>query len=103
MIDIITDIPVSDQDHIKNAIRNEVTQQKDDVRYALRRLMMKLIILSVLGVAILALWLYLSATTETVGVEILSIMDWVCVWEATGIVILQRPELQRVCGSILNG
>lgn len=103
MIDIITDIPVSDQDHIKNAIRNEVTQQKDDVRCALRRLMMKLIILSVLGVAILALWLYLSATTETVGVEILSIMGWVCVWEATSIVILQRPELQRVCGSILNG
>lgn len=58
--------------------------------------MAKLICLAVLGAAILSLWLYLSAATETVGVEILSIMGWVCIWEATGIAILQCPELRRM-------
>ena len=33
---------------------------------------------------------------EVVGVEILSIMGWVCVWKATSIAIMQRPELLRV-------
>ncbi len=28
--------------------------------------------------------------------EILSIMGWVCVWEATSIAVLQRPELRRM-------
>lgn len=45
--------------------------------------------------AVLSLWLYLSATTETVGVEILSIMGRVCIWEATSIAVLQWPELRR--------
>ena len=89
-IRIISESPVNEE-HIKDAIKSEVGQQQDDVRYAL-----KLVSLAVLGAAILALWLYLAATTETVGVEILSIMGWVCVWEATSIALLQRPELRRV-------
>ncbi len=92
---IISDTPVNGT-RIKDAIRCEFDRQKDDVRYALRRLMVKLIVLAVLGAAILSLWLYLSATTETVGVEILSIMGWVCVWEATSIAVLQQPELRRL-------
>ncbi len=82
--------------HVKNAIQTEFDRHKDDIRHALRRLMLKLIVLAVLGVAILCLWLYLSATRETVGVEVLSIMGWVCVWEATSIAVLQRPELRRM-------
>lgn len=31
-----------------------------------------------------------------VGIEILSIMGWVCVWEATSIIVMQSPELQRL-------
>lgn len=95
VLHIISDTPV-DETHIKETVRTEFDRQKNDLRFALKRLMVKLICLSVLGAAILSLWLYLSATTETVGVEILSIMGWVCVWEATSIAILQRPELQRM-------
>ena len=95
VIHIITDVPVENEEHIKAAIYKEGARRKDDIRYALKQLMIKLIILAVLGAAILALWLYLSATRETVGVEILSIMGWVLVWEATSIFVLQRPELWR--------
>lgn len=92
---IISDETVN-EDHIRNMIREEFDRQKDDIRYATRRLMLKMIVLAALGAAILCLWLYFSATRETVGVEILSILSWVCVWEATSIAVLQRPELRRM-------
>ena len=95
VIHIISDEPVNET-HVKDAIHAEFDRQQDDIHHALRRLMLKLIVLAVLGAAILCLWLYLSATRETVGVEILSIMGWVCVWEATSIAVLQRPELRRM-------
>ena len=95
-IRIITDVPVKNEEHIKAMIRREGEQQKDDIRHSLNRLMIKLICLAAGGAAILALWLYLSATRETVGVEILSIMGWVLVWEATSILVLQRPDLRRM-------
>ncbi len=95
VIRIISDAPVQEA-RIQQTIRKEFDRQKDDVRFALKRLMLKLICLAILGAAILSLWLYLSATTETVGVEILSIMGWVCVWEATSIAVLQRPDLKRM-------
>lgn len=95
VIRIISDAPINEE-RVNDAIQKEFRQQKEDLRYALRRLMIKMICLSVLGVAILSLWLYLSATTETVGMEVLSIMGWVCVWEATSILIMQRPDLRRM-------
>lgn len=94
VIKIISDTPVNEE-NVKNAICREFDRQKDDIRYSLKRLVSKLVLLAVLGAGILALWLYLSATRETVGVEILSIMGWVCVWEAFSIAVLQRPDLQR--------
>lgn len=93
MLRIISDTPVNEE-HMLNTIHLEFDQQKDDIHHALKRLMVKMIALAVLGVAILSLWLYLSATSETVGIEILSIMGWVCVWEATSIAVLQQPELR---------
>lgn len=87
---------MENEEHIKAMIREEGDRQKADIRHSLNRLMIKLVCLAVAGAAILALWLYLSATRETVGIEILSIMGWVLVWEATSILILQRPELRRM-------
>lgn len=95
MIRIISDSPLNEE-HVKDVLMKECAQQKDDLRYAIKRLMIKMICLTVLGAAILAVWLYLAATTETVGIEILSIMGWVCVWEATSILVMQRPELRRL-------
>ena len=95
VIHIISDVPVR-EDHVRDSIMNEFDRQKDDIRSSLKRLWVKLVLLAVLGAAILSLWLYLSSVFETVGVEILSIMGWVCVWEATSIAVLQHPELRRM-------
>jgi hypothetical protein len=91
---IISDTPVNGE-HVKETIRGEFNRQKDDIHYALKRLRLKPILLTILGAAILSVWLFLSATAETVGVEILSIMGWVCIWKAFSIAVLQRPDLRR--------
>lgn len=58
--------------------------------------------LAVFGVLILGLWAYLSVTSQSFGMvrsEILSIIGWVAIWEATSIVIMERPELTAVRNS----
>ena len=74
-------------------IRRGFDQERDDIKYAVKRLTMKEVYLAIIGVVILSLWLYLSATMENVRVEILSIMGWIAIWEAFSIAIMQRPEL----------
>ena len=46
----------------------------------------------ILGAATLSLWLILSAKTDSVFAEILSIIGWVFVWEATDIFVLQQAS-----------
>ena len=75
---------------------------RDDLLFAVRRLILKLIVLAALGVAILSLWLILSVSTESVGVEILSIMGWVCVWDATNIAIIERPAMFHMLKNLRN-
>lgn len=58
--------------------------------------------LAVFGVLILGLWAYLSVTSQSLGMvrsEILSIVGWVAIWEATSIVIMERPELTALRNS----
>lgn len=54
VIRIISDAPVQEA-RIQQTIRKEFDRQKDDVRFALKRLMLKLICLAILGAAILSL------------------------------------------------
>ncbi len=91
-IEIISDTPL-DEEHARAMIRRGFDQERDDIKYAVKRLTMKEVYLAIIGVVILSLWLYLSATMENVRVEILSIMGWVAIWEAFSIAIMQRPEL----------
>ena len=95
VIDIISDTPVNEE-HAKRTIRNELELQKDDNRFALKRLTLKEICLSIIGVLILSVWIVLSAKAETVGIEVLSIVGGLAVYEAASIAILQRPEIQRL-------
>ena len=95
VIEIISDTPL-DEDHARQTIRREFETQKDDTAFALKQLTLKEVLLAVIGVVILSVWLYFAATAENVRVEILSIMGWVCIWEATSIMLMQRPELLRM-------
>ena len=52
--------------------------------------------LALFGVLILGLWAYLSVTSQSLGMvrsEILSIIGWVAIWEATSIAIMELPEM----------
>ena len=89
-----------DEEHIKSGIKSEFEQKRDDLHYALKKLTVKMIVLAILGVLILSVWFYLLLTTESIAVEILSIMAWVCIWEATSILIMERPELIATLKSI---
>ena len=94
-IEIVSDAPLNEE-HVMEVIRGEFLQQKDDIRYGLKRLAIKEIIMGVIGIALLALWLYLSARSNNINIEILSIMSWVCIWEAAAIILVERPELLRM-------
>ena len=94
VIRIFTDTPVNEE-NIKKKIRNHLSRQRDIIKRDLRSLILKEICLAIFGAAVLAVWLYLSARTENVSVEILSIIGWVAVWEATSIVIMEHPRLHR--------
>ncbi len=93
VINIISDTPL-DEERAEKMIRDGFRQEKDDTGYSVKQLTLKEIYLAIIGIAILAVWVYLSATREGVNMEILSIMGWVAVWEAFSIAIIQRPELR---------
>ena len=44
---------------------------------------------------LLSIWLVLAPKFESVGIEVVSIMGWVCIWEAATIAFMERPELTR--------
>ena len=91
---IFSDTPV-DAQNIRQRFREHFSQQVDNLNYRLKRLTLKEAWLLGIGAVILAIWVIVSAKAEGVNVEILSIMGWVAVWEATSIAIMEKPELRR--------
>ena len=92
---ILSDVPV-EEERVRSRIREHSSHEKDNVSYAIKKLTAKEICLAVIGFAILMLWLFLSEHSNRTGVvklEIMSIMGWVAIWEATSIAIMERPEL----------
>ena len=99
---IISDTPVDEQ-RVTERIRDYYQQELSNSAFALKRLTTKEICMIVIGVIALSIWLILSANGSNVGIEILSIVGWVAIWEATSIIIMERPELIRVYRTIKNG
>ena len=98
---IITDTPV-DEERVRENIRAFFMQEMDDVNYGIKRLTLKEIGLAVAGVIFLLLWLYASSKAGSIKLEILSIIGWVGIWEATDIMIMERPELIMARKNIKN-
>ena len=101
IIRIISDAPLNEE-RVRESIKKEFLQKKDDTGYGLKKLTSKEIYFGILGVAITALWLYLSYNFENVGVEILSIAGWIALWEAISIAIVQRPEIRHLQKNLLK-
>ena len=90
---IISDTPL-DEENVRQKIKDHFLQEKEDLDYAVRRLSLKAIILALIGIAVLIVW-FIVSDIDSVKVEILCIVGWVGVWEATDIFILERPMLLR--------
>ena len=93
VIQICSDIPV-DEENVKDKIRKNFRREKDVINRALNLLFFKAACLGIFGAAVLSVWLFLSAGSESVALEILSIVGWVAVWETANILIIERHDLQ---------
>lgn len=95
IIHIYSDTPM-DEEEVTASFSDYFSQMNDNVVHERRTMLLKQLALIVFGVLILLLWFYLSSRADlatTVQLEILSIMGWVAIWEATSIALLQLPAL----------
>ena len=67
--------------------------EMDNTKYESKRETFREGILIIVGLLLLVLWLFLDSTIEGVLVEVVSIMGWVAIWEATSISLINQPEL----------
>ena len=95
VIHIFSDTPVNEE-RVKQAVRGHCEQERDNIRHEMKLETLKEVSLGLLGVGFLLLWFFLSSSMDGVLPEVISIMGWVAVWEATSIAIMQRPELYRL-------
>ena len=98
VLHIISDAPVNEE-KVRKTFAEYYSVEKDNTCYEIKKLRAKEIGLAVFGTLVLALWVYLSVTSQTLGMvrsEILSIIGWVAIWEATSIAIMQLPALTIV-------
>ena len=92
VIHIYSDTPVNEE-RVKKVIRDHCEQEKANSKHEIKMETYREITLAIVGVVLLSIWFVLSASIESVWMEIISIMGWVAVWEATSIAIMRRPEL----------
>ena len=95
VLQISCETPLNKETAAEN-LRNFFAQEIDSVKRSLRQLFWKSLCLAVFGILVLSLWFFLSADSESVNLEILSIVGWVAIWEATSITIMGRHELNQL-------
>ena len=91
-VHVYSDTPVN-ADRVKHAIRDHCEQRMSNIDHALKLETLKELSLAILGLVLLSLWFFLSRTYDNIWMEVLSIMGWVAIWEATSILVMRRPEL----------
>ena len=95
VVRIISDTPV-DEERVRQALRNHCALEQEINRHEIMMETFREICLAVVGLGLLSLWIFLSRTNEGLWMEVISIMGWVAIWEATSIAIMRRPELFHV-------
>lgn len=93
MIQVYSDTPVNEE-IVNGKIRDYFHQKEEDIKHNLKTRYLKSAGLAIFGVIVLAIWFFLSANTDSVNLEVLSIIGWVAIWEATSIIIIQNQELR---------
>lgn len=94
VIEIKSDSPV-DEENVKRNIRDYFNGELDTIKYSIKRLSMKAACLFIFGTVVLSIWFFLSETYSAVNLEILSIIGWVAIWEATSVMIMGKHDLRE--------
>ena len=91
-LQIFSDTPVN-ENHVARAIREHCLQELESIRFNSKIETFKELSLGLFGTMILRIWFALSHITEGVFLEILTIIGWVAIWEATSRAFLRVPDL----------
>ena len=92
VIRIISDVPVN-QETVRQRIQAYYSREKENTKVLLKKLTIKEFFLGFLGIVLIMLWWLLSRDSDSVFLEILSILGWVTTWEAANIAIIERSDL----------
>ena len=90
---ICSDSPVNEK-RVRDAFAQSLAELKKNMDTERKFNTLNMIRLMVIGIFFILLWLYVSAGTDGVGPEILSIIGSFAVWEATNILIVDNPEIR---------
>lgn len=90
------DVEEKEREEIKQAMKRHYTFKSLDVSWDLAANFRKALLLIIFGVVVLALYFYLSFTSnDFFFAEILSIVGSFSLWEAADALFLERPSLKR--------
>lgn len=90
------DIPAEEQEEIKKIVQRHYVMKSFDLSWDLVANFRKMLLLTILGVVLLAVYLYLALTGKNAFMtEILSIVGSFSLWEAADALLLERPSLRR--------
>ena len=92
-IHVISDTPVNEE-NVKQKLREHFIKKRDAVDRALRIYSFKALSLAGFGLVVLAVMFFQLAGADDMLLEILDIVGWVAIWEATSIVIISAQELR---------
>ncbi len=88
--------PEEEQENIKKAMERHYILKSLDVSWDLAANFRKMLLLTIFGVIVLALYFYFAFTRDDVFfAEILSIVGSFSLWEAADAFLLERPHLRR--------
>ena len=85
--------------------KNYYAGQKDNISFNVKKVTIKEAVCWIVGAALLALWLILSADKSNVLIEILSAIASVIVWEAITIAVMERLQMvweEKAFDKVLN-
>ena len=91
---IRSDSPI-DKDNLKEKFSNHFLWKINEINRSLRELSFKAICLAVFGIIVLSLMFYLSTKTDSMLIEILDIISWVAIWEATTVIVIETHGYKR--------
>ena len=94
VIRIISDAPL-DKENVKKRLRDHFSGEIAEVKRSLKKLSIKTICLAVFGLIVLSLMFWLSANSDSMFLEILDIIAWVSIWEATSIIVIQSYDFRK--------